>query len=91
MWSEGPPGTGTMTFCRTGPHCVVAGTHEENHMRVAYLDGTSAGMIGSAIAAGFAGVAVFVKMRWHQITGVFRKGKTVEPAASEAGATGSED
>jgi hypothetical protein len=48
-------------------------------------------MIGSAIAAGFAGVAVFVKMRWHQITGVFRKGKTVEPAASEAGATGSED
>ena len=38
-------------------------------MRFAYLDGTSAGMIGSAIAAGFAGVAVFVKMRWHQITG----------------------
>ena len=58
-------------------------------MRVAYLDGTSAGMIGSAIAAGFAGVAVFVKMRWHQITGVFRKGDDA-PAKPEAAAA-SED
>ncbi|MEY3362271.1 MAG: hypothetical protein RL531_1990 [Actinomycetota bacterium] len=60
-------------------------------MHVAYLDGTSAGMIGSAIAAGFAGVAVFVKMRWHQITGVFRKDKVAEPAASEAASVASED
>ena len=29
---------------------------------LAYLDGTSAGMIGAAIAAGFLGVVVFVKM-----------------------------
>jgi hypothetical protein len=60
-------------------------------MRFAYLDGTSAGMIGSAIAAGLAGVVVFVKMRWHQITGVFRKDRNVEPGPSEAGATASED
>jgi hypothetical protein len=60
-------------------------------MRFAYLDGTSAGMIGSAIAAGFAGVAVFVKMRWHQITGVFRKGDATAKAdeAAESGATAS--
>ena len=58
-------------------------------MHVAYLDGTSAGMIGSAIAAGFAGVAVFIKMRWHQISGVFRKNDEA-PAKSEAAAA-SED
>lgn len=58
-------------------------------MHLAYLDGTSAGMIGSAIAAGFAGVAVFVKMRWHQITGVFRKSE--QQSAESASAPSDKD
>jgi len=43
-------------------------------MRFAYLDASSTGMLASGVAAVFAGVAVFVKMRWHQITGLFRRG-----------------
>lgn len=34
-----------------------------------YLDGTSAGMIGGAIAAGFTGVVVFIKMQMARIRG----------------------
>jgi hypothetical protein len=36
---------------------------------LAYLDGTSAGMIGGAIAAGFTGVVVFLKMQIARIKG----------------------
>lgn len=36
---------------------------------LAYLDGTSAGMIGGAIAAGFTGVVVFLRMQIARIKG----------------------
>lgn len=56
---------------------------------LAYLDGTSAGMIGGALAAGFAGVVVFVKMQFARIRGVgggkgedAAKPETAEPAGA---------
>jgi len=53
----------------------LIGNRERLHYRgevlrnVAYLDGTSAGMIGGAIAAGFTGVVVFLKMQIARIKG----------------------
>lgn len=36
---------------------------------LAYLDATSAGMAGAAIAAGFTGVVVFIKMQIARLKG----------------------
>ncbi|MFM7061594.1 MAG: hypothetical protein ACKOZL_10485 [Actinomycetes bacterium] len=54
-------------------------------MRFAYLDASSTGMLASGVAAIFAGVVVFVKMRWHQIVGLFRRrsGTAREAAAPD--------
>lgn len=59
---------------------------------LAYLDGTSAGMIGGAIAAGFAGVVVFVRMQFARIKGaVGGKGESGGAAApAEPAAAGDE-
>lgn len=54
---------------------------------LAYLDGTSAGMIGGAIAAGFAGIVVFVKMQFARIKGaVGGKGESTPEAAEPTAA-----
>ena len=59
---------------------------------LAYLDGTSAGMIGGAIAAGFAGVVVFVKMQFARIRGSVggKQGAATEPEAAEPAASADE-
>lgn len=38
---------------------------------VAYLDGNSGSMVIGAIAAGFAGIAVVVKVYWRRFIGLF--------------------
>lgn len=40
---------------------------------LAYLDAQTFNMIGIALAGGVAGVAVFLKMYWNRILGVFSK------------------
>ena len=47
---------------------------------LAYLDPTSGSLIVQAVIAGFAGVAVAVKLGWQRLTGRFRRRPTDESA-----------
>jgi hypothetical protein len=52
---------------------------------LAYLDGGSASMIASAVAAGFAGVAVVIKMGWRRmLTALSPKRRRAAEAAAAA-------
>ena len=52
---------------------------------LAYLDAGSGSLIVQAVIAGFAGVAVAVKMSWQRLVGKFRR-QPVEQAAVEQSA-----
>ncbi|MGH8872080.1 MAG: hypothetical protein ACRDWS_08905 [Acidimicrobiia bacterium] len=43
-------------------------------MILGYLDAGTGSLIAQILAGGIAGVAVFVKYRWHTIRGWFRRG-----------------
>ena len=49
---------------------------------IAYLDANSGSLIGGAIAAGGAAVAVFLKTRIHRFTRLFRRKSGTREAAS---------
>jgi len=51
-------------------------------LHLAYLDAGSGSLIVSAIAGGAAGAAVFAKLAWRRVTGVFRRGS--DAPATEA-------
>jgi hypothetical protein len=53
---------------------------------VGYLDANSGSMIASAIAAGFAGIAVVFKMGWHRTVGALSPKRRREAAAAKAAA-----
>jgi len=42
----------------------------------AYLDVGSGSLLIQMILGGFAGLGVFVKMRWHRIRGLFSRSRT---------------
>jgi len=50
---------------------------------LAYLDAGSGSLIVQAVIAGFAGVAVAVKLGWQRLTGRFRRRPTDETALME--------
>jgi hypothetical protein len=51
---------------------------------VAYLDANSGSLIASAIAAGFAGIAVVFRMGWRRTLGVFSPKARAEAKAARA-------
>ena len=52
---------------------------------VAYLDANSGSLIASAIAAGFAGIAVVFKVGWRRVIGFFSpKARAAAKAAAAA-------
>ncbi len=51
---------------------------------LSYLDGASLGMLGTALAGGVAGVAVFCKVYWHRMLGVFSKKHRVQAEETRA-------
>jgi hypothetical protein len=58
---------------------------------LAYLDANSGSLIASAIAAGFAGIAVVFKMGWSRTIGMLspKRRKAAKAAAAEAAAADS--
>ena len=42
---------------------------------LAYIDGTSGGLLIQLLLGGLAGVGVIVKLYWHKLIGIFRKEK----------------
>jgi hypothetical protein len=50
---------------------------------LAYLDAGSGSLIVQAVIAGFAGVAVAVKLGWQRLTGKFRRRPVDETAHDE--------
>jgi hypothetical protein len=61
---------------------------------LAYLDANSGSLIASAIAAGFAGIAVVFKLGWSKTIGFFspRKRRAAKAAiAAEAAAAGTSE
>jgi hypothetical protein len=58
---------------------------------LAYLDANSGSLIASAIAAGFAGIAVVFKMGWSRTLGFFspKRRRAAKAAAAEGDATDS--
>jgi hypothetical protein len=54
---------------------------------LAYLDASSGSLIASAIAAGFAGVAVVFKMGWARTAGFLSPKKRREAQAAAANST----
>lgn len=57
---------------------------------IAYLDANSGSLIASAIAAGFAGIAVVFKLGWSRTVGFFspkHRRAAKEAMAAEAAAT----
>jgi hypothetical protein len=62
-----------------------APTSKENHaMKLAYLDAASGSMLVQAIVAGAAGAAVFLKLFWRRLTGVFRRKEATTSQATSA-------
>ena len=53
-------------------------------MHLAYLDAGSGSLIVSAIVGGAAGAAVFAKLAWRRVTGVFRKGSSTPAPETHA-------
>jgi hypothetical protein len=53
-------------------------------VHLAYLDAGSGSLIVSAIVGGAAGAAVFAKLAWRRVTGVFRKGSSTQTTEAHA-------
>jgi hypothetical protein len=53
-------------------------------VHLAYLDAGSGSLIVSAIVGGAAGAAVFAKLAWRRVTGVFRKGSSTPTPEAHA-------
>jgi hypothetical protein len=56
-------------------------------VHLAYLDAGSGSLIVQAVVAGFAGIAVAVKLYWRRLTGRFRR----QPANADAEAAADKD
>jgi hypothetical protein len=51
---------------------------------LSYLDPGTGSMILAALAGGFAGFVVLMKMYWHRVLGVFSKKHRAEAEAAQA-------
>jgi hypothetical protein len=58
---------------------------------LSYLDPGTGSMILAAVAGGFAGFAVLMKMYWHRVLGVFSKKHRAEAEAAKAQLAGDRD
>jgi hypothetical protein len=58
---------------------------------LSYLDPGTGSMILAAVAGGFAGFVVLMKMYWHRVLGVFSKKHRAEADAAKAELVGDQD
>jgi hypothetical protein len=58
---------------------------------LSYLDPGTGSMILAAVAGGFAGFVVLMKMYWHRVLGVFSKKHRAEADAARAELVGDQD
>ena len=57
---------------------------------LSYLDPGAGSMIVAALAGGIAGIAVFFRMYWHRLLGVFSKKHRVKAEEAQAELVGSD-